>query len=580
MKKFINLIWKKEERTFWQRFAFALLVDFAAAFSIVAFIPYEMYLGNTDEFIFKLSEFYAPLVLFAIAFLAMFLIHILLKGKIYTIYTSLVFGGTIASYIQSMYMNGLMKSLDGTGINYKTSTVIINLVIWLLLFIAPAIIGVLWEKKWKAICAVGTAIVIGAQSIALISLFATAKAPNIETKLTTKGIYDVSDDDNVIIFALDRFDQKYVDLMLEKYPDALNEMKGFTYYPNTTAKYCYTHIAVPYMLTGVEIPEYNPTNEQYVSQMNESPFFNFLKENVGNIGVYTNEFCIQSNEARQTIDNCVNLEYSVNQQTFMVPCIKASLYRVLPFSFKTRFVYDAAAFNNAVTVGTSDNLKLYNPDSHETEAEMMEHITQNGLNVNKEYNGSSYKFIHLKGAHDYFQLSADAKFDGTNTSLEETVTGVFKVVGEYCKALDELGLFEDATIIVTADHGFATLLNESSGPERNANPLFMYKPAGVSREEAIKTDLSPAAHEDMFATVVKAFGGDYSEFGETIEEATKDPDRKRYYYWCYQDPEITDKESAIHIEYEITGDARDNNNWRDTGNWVYPHDNPKHKDNK
>lgn len=47
LSKIINLIYKDDSRTFKIRFLLALLVDFTFAFSVFAFIPYEVYLGNT-----------------------------------------------------------------------------------------------------------------------------------------------------------------------------------------------------------------------------------------------------------------------------------------------------------------------------------------------------------------------------------------------------------------------------------------------------------------------------------------------------------------------------------------------------
>lgn len=581
MNKLIKLwhgIYKNDNRTFLQRLGFAALVDFVFAFSVFLFIPYEMYLGNTKEFNFMLSEFMAPLIVAAIIFVVTLAVHMLLKGKLFNVYSSLVFGATVASYIQSMFLNGMMKSLNGTQDTVSATTQTVNFIIWIIILIIPAIISFIKVNFWSLVCRIGSLIIVGSQIVAIFSLLLTAPMPSIETRLSTKGLYDVSKKNNVIVLVLDMFDQTYVDKMLDKYPEALDGMNGFTYYPDATGKYTFTHIAVPYLLTGVDIPEYNPTAEQFVEQTDNSKFFDFVTENAGSTDIYTHDWCIRSNEARSKISNCVKLGYNVSQKTLGKASVKSSLYRVLPFALKQRFIYDSTNFNNAVEFLGNDNITGYVNDLHSNEAQMMEHITKNGLNVNEDYGDSCFKFIHIKATHEYWQLTADVKYDGNNTSMEETAAGTMKLVTEYCEQLDKKGLFDDATIIITADHGFAWVWDVATGLPRVVNPIFMYKPAGATREEPMKTDMTPVSQDDIFATVVKALGGDGSEFGKTIEEASKDTARKRYFYGAFQDPEVTDKESCIHVEYEINGDARNKENWKETGNRVYPNHNPRHKD--
>lgn len=558
------------------KIGFAAFIDFAFAFSVFVFIPYEVYLGNVVEFNFRLNEFWMPVVIGIVLFTCIFIIHIFLKGFLYDLYTSLVFGGTLACYVQSMFLNGMMKRLDGTEIAWDKSNTIINLCIWIGIVLVPCLICKFKRELWKMLCEVGTLVIVGAQAIALVSLLVTAQVPTIETKISDKGIYEVSKSNNVIIFCLDKFDQKFIDRMLELYPDALDEMKGFTYYPNATGKYCYTHIAIPYLLSGNIIPEYNPTDEQYCKQLETSNYFDCIAKNAGNVGIYTNEYCVRSSVARSKIDNCISLEYSLEQKTIAKACIKSSLYRVMPFAFKGRFEYSSENFNKAVNV--YGDVQGYNPDTHETDAKMLDVLENTGLTINEKYGKSAFRFIHLKGTHDIYELNDNGDYTGEVTSVEQCAAGDFKVVSKYCEELERLGLFEEATIIVVADHGLGYVLKEDSDEYRNVNPIFFYKPAGVTRTEALKTSLAPVAHDDIFATVMNSFGEDGSQYGYTIDEIHEDMERVRYFYWCYQDPEITDRESCIHIEYEIKGDSRDNANWKETGKYIYPNNNPRHKD--
>ena len=554
----------------------ACWVDFIFAFSIFLFIPYEIYMGNASEFNFDLREFIAPILVAGIVFVLLFIIHLLLKGKVFEIFTSIVFSLTISCYIQSMILNGMLQKLDGTQNVFDRKEKIINLLIWIIIFLIN-IVGVYYKKKiWGDIYKWGGIIIFGAQIVALMTLLLTYQAPKRELRITTRGLYEISKDNNVIIFCLDKFDQKYVESTLEKFPYALNGLEGFTYYPNATGKYCYTHISVPYLLTGNWIPEYDPTYEQHCKRFDESEYFNCITDNVGNIGIYTSEYCLWGENARAKVDNCMILEYVVKQSQMSKACIYSALYRASPFAMKHFFEYSAEDFNKAIVVVGED--KEFNNVGHKIDAEIIEHLKSEGLTVNKEYGDSAFRFIHLNGTHLPYELNEHGEYSDVETSVEQCAVGEFKLIEAYCDELERLGLFEKATIIITADHGLGYVLQVDSPEERNANPILFYKPAGIGREEEIKTSLAPTGHDDIFKTVLDAYGMASSEYEYSIDEITEEMDRIRYFYWCWQDPEITDYESCIHIEYAIQGDARDNNSWMETGKYIYPNNNPKHED--
>lgn len=546
-----------------------LLIYFAFAFSVFTFIPYEIYYGNIEEFHFAPSTFYMPCVLAILCVIFLGMVSLLCNDMVNKIISSVVAGISLAGYVQSMFLNGTMKQLDGIQASWNLRTYGSNLILWIILAFIPIIIVFMARKHWKIIFKLFAVMLIGVQGVALLSLILTTKVPDYnKNMITTKGLYEVSQGDNVIIFCLDKFDQKFAQQMLDEYPDSMEELKGFTYYPNATGKYCYTHIAVPYLLTGESIPEYDPTNEQFCDQIENSEYFNSLVENVGSIGIYTNEFCIRSAMAREKIDNCMPLKYRLQNESIMKACIKASMYRILPFTFKNYFVYEADTFNSAIL---SEEPGAYDPDTNETDAKMMEELRENGLKINDSYGQSAYRFIHLRGTHGALLLDKDCNYIWwEETDVAQCGAGEMKMIGEYCKQLDQLGLFDNATIIITADHGETRVLTEEDNGDVNVNPIFVYKPKGVPRKEDIKVSLAPVAHEDIFATVLDGYELNRLKYENSIDDIHEGMDRTRYFWWCYQNPEVVDHESCIHVEYAINGDAREPSSWEKTGKMVYP----------
>lgn len=500
-----------------------------------------------------------------------------LKGKLRTAATALVFGVTLAGYVQSMFFNGSMHNLDGTVTKWSSSELTRNIVIWAAVALLPVIVCFVLKKYKKAICSVGSLLLAGVQSVAFVSMLFTP-LPDVSTFMSYKGMYQTGEN-NVIIFILDKFDQTYVDKMLTMFPNSLDGLRGFTYYPNTTGSYCYTHIAVPYLLTGVKIPEYDPTDSQYLEQINDSDYFKLIADHTESMCIYTDEPNLRGKQARKKVDNCVDAQYEIDKEKLLEASKKASLYRTLPFKYKEEYIYDSADFNVAVVSVTTDD--FYSLEDYIYEAEMDEKIMRDGLSKDGR-NNNCFRFIHVRGAHNRYYLDENAKYheDPIPTEqggLEKTAAGSMKYVSDYLKALNDLGVYENSTIIVTADHGDADVIESDTNTTRNVNPIMFFKPSGVGYDQPLKTSEAPVSHDDIFPTVVRALGGNYAKYGRCIDEIGENEERTRYFYWVFKDLDYPNMRTYYHKEYAITGDARNNENWHDTGNIVYSNNNPKHQ---
>lgn len=561
----------------------SLLAAFAFSFTYVVFAPYETFLGNASEFRFDFSWLWGIVALKGLlifSFVALMLMF--LKGRLKIVATALVFGVTIAGYVQAMLFNGMMHNLDGTETGWSGSSATVNLIIWIAIAVLPAVICLIVKKHWRKICSAGSALIAGMQVVAMVSLILTSAQPNVGSLMSYAGIYEVSAKNNVIIFVLDKFDQTYVDKMLTAFPNSLDGLKGFTYYPNATGSYCFTHVAIPYLLTGDRIPEYDPTDEQVISQIDNSEYFKYITEHTGSLCIYTDEFNIRSNDARSKIDNCVRANYIVDEAGILEASRKASLYRLLPFKYKQNYVYDSSNFNSALTSMATDD--YYSLDDYDSEAAMDKAILKDGLSENKQYGDNSFRFIHVKGAHDRYKLNENAEYLETPISaedggLEKTAAGSMKLVSDYLKALNDLGLYKDATVIITADHGNAHVIESDDDTARNVNPIMFFKPAGAGYDQPLKTSNAPVSHDDIFPTVIRALGGDYTKFGRCLDEIGENENRTRYFYWVFRDLDEPNILTYYHKEYAVTGDARDNANWHETGRIAYANSNPKHAQN-
>ena len=189
------------------------------------------------------------------------------------------------------------------------------------------------------------------------------------------------------------------------------------------------------------------------------------------------------------------------------------------------------------------------------------------ISVNDSWK-AAFRFYHLWGLHFGFDWNADMDYASYNDEAPvdtEALRGDFVLLEEYLSQMDALGILDDATIIVTADHGHPDE-NQTLQVRDARMPLILVKRAGADRSQPMQVNGAPVSHEDFEASVMDAFGLDASAYGTPFWGWPEDSDRVRYYYYTAH---RTDLEGEIGLrEYEIAGDARDFANWKLTGNDV------------
>ena len=139
-------------------------------------------------------------------------------------------------------------------------------------------------------------------------------------------------------------------------------------------------------------------------------------------------------------------------------------------------------------------------------------LQMNGLHVD---NTSNYFIVqHLQGLHS-FKTDEYGHYKKYATA-EETAKGCMVVVEEYINQLKKLGVYDDATIIITADHG---RMND-------AQVIFFMKEAGEMHDISPVTNASVSFRE-FLPTIAEAAGLNAAEYGQSIDEFTEDEQRER-----------------------------------------------------
>lgn len=536
--------------------------------SLLFFAPLEIYLGNIAEFNFSFFQTWFMLLaasLIIIIFLV--LIESILPKILFKLANLTAFALGLCCYIQAMFLNGKMSSLTGETYSFEQNLIVRNLALWIAIFAIIYIAYFILSKFKKktivlnSIQYVSLALVL-MQIVAFISLVATTDTSNFIKMdyLTTEGKYELSDKNNVVVFIVDTCDGVHFQSALNKYPDMLDNFPGFTYFPNATSTHSRTYPSIPYLLTGQMCYFDVPSNQYINSAYEHSSFLPDIYDSGCDIRLFTDDQYV-GDSVKPYIKNSAQFKQhslsSISISGLLKNMLKISLYRELPYAFKPYMFYEIGAVNSAV-MNVAD--KNYAVD----DANFYANLTSQQLTVGNY--DSAFRFYHFWGAHPGYSIDNRAQTVGyENTNAEDAIRGDLYIIEEYIRQMQELGIYKNSTIIITADHG-SSGGGDTLEIKSTACPLMMVKPAGKDKDAVCSVSNAPVCHEDLFQTVNDTYGISSEKYGSNIFAIEENASRERYYYYTSLYSDI-DGEIALR-EYSVNGDARNFNNWVLTGrNW-------------
>ena len=236
---------------------------------------------------------------------------------------------------------------------------------------------------------------------------------------------------------------------------------------------------------------------------------------------------------------------------------KCALYRDMPWALKPIFWFYTDEVNNAV-LAFDEDAGLDTMPYTISDGRWYKQLKEYGLSIDGQADAPAFRFIHLLGSHRPYIIDENGIDIGYGKSTrDKQARGSMRMVGDYLDQLKKLGVYDQTTIIITADHG--NYYHISTPLKEPATPIMLVKPANAP-DKPLETSSVAVAAGDTMPTVLTALGADVGEYGMPIWELT-DPDRSRIYLMTTSDGSH-DQEI---LEYEISGDALDMANWKLTG---------------
>lgn len=560
---------KQPRRLGWgRRFGLALAASAFLVGTVFVVAPLEVVAGSASSLVFSLADV-APIILAAgcAGAVALALVASLVRGRAFDVVLTLIVAVGLCCYLQALFLNHSLPIADGSPLYlgwYKTITVI-STVVWVAVIVGLLLLCRWKTGLWRSLAVVISLCLILVQGVGVASLFASEeKRVPAEYVLTKEGLYEVGSESNVIVFVLDTFDTKLMNRLIEADPTLLDDFTGFTYFENSTGSMIPTRYGVPFLLSGRMVDPDESIDELYKNWYVDTTFLDEISDEGYDVGVYTDS--VGSQAALATIDGAVGNIHGSNELasvSFDIPGLlgimdKVALYRDAPWLLKPLFWFYTDEVNNKAVDKSDGDASPYVMNDWAYYDELL----TDGLKVS-EQEGKAFRFIHLNGAHFPFTLDETGHLAAGETNQDVQSIGSLRMVEEYLNQLKALGVYDEATIIITADHGDWYLTpDDIYGP---STPILLVKPAEDAAEASspLKVSKVPTGHVDYPATVIGAVGGESGKYGPTVFEVEDGP-RDRYYWITTSDGR---RDLAVK-EYVINGDVLDFDDWQLTGNEI------------
>ncbi|MEG0366273.1 MAG: sulfatase-like hydrolase/transferase [Coprobacillus sp.] len=554
-----EFIWR-DKRSYKKRLLIASVTLFSLCYTFVFFGPIELTAFGQDSLTFNVSDILLIMACTSILiFIVSSLLIALLRGRIFNYIVTGLFSLTICGYIQGNFLNGSLGALTGDEIAWHTQRgdMLINLLIWFIIFIIPYIVLYFNNKNWKNMIFFVSFTIVIMQTVALVTIFINSPSDKKEVKndyyLTTNNMFEYSKEDNTLVFLLDRLDYDYIQQVMDEDPEFFNQLDGFTNYTNAISEHGRTRPAANYMMTNCDDLLFKVPSHKYFEDSWNYKDKNILKD-MNNAKYKTNIYTQISDMlgSGKSVENYVS-NISVNNKHLDImgvtsELVSLSIYRYSPTSIKPFFWTYTDYVNNNAYIKDKDNERY----------EIDETKYLNGINeITATDSDKNFKFYHFNGSHPPYVLDENGNKSSNPTNVVQQTKGSFNILFKAFKKMKDLGIYKDASIIIVADHGDA--VSDKEPLKKPTRIGLFYKQGGVEGAN-MKSSVAPVSLKNIPATILKSSGVNYEKYGIPLDEVKEDSDIIRKFYKTV----MKDGHEKELYTYEVSGNASDFDNWKKT----------------
>ena len=498
--------------------------------------PLEIFIGNTNEFNYNINIVVVPFIFFSVIIylFGVIILSLLPKkwNRIFGYYISII---SILAYIQNLFFNKYIFINDGSQIDWgriSSYSVIINS-IWIIAIIISIMVFLCFcvSKKRNIDTLFNVAkyvslFILVIQLISIISMIITGVVNRKDVChkiLSGQEQYVYGNQNNIIVLVLDKYTNEEFDKLISTHPELTDNLSDFTYYTNADSTYAYTFPSLTHILTGND-PDISKSKSDWLySAWNSDRCIHFYQE-LHNKGykcrLYSSEEAYivlgNLNSLTDKYDNIVNSKPRIDYKMLLSLYTKMSIYKYSPYCIKPTFeISSSDAFKDIVVYDNQDgSVDYYNYEVNQS-------LNDKDISLS-ESDDKMFTFMHISGLHERNNDLDGNYVEEYSVSLEETKIGLAKIINKYIDELKEVGIYDNSTIIIMADHG----KNPTAGID--PQPIFLIKQPNENHSNMI-INTSPISYDDFQATILTCANIDYdeNEYGTSIFDWKETDSRER-----------------------------------------------------
>lgn len=492
-----------------------IFISLAISFLLFLYAPVDLYCANVSEFWFDFSTLLiTALGMFAACFavlMVLYLIALLIHPYVYRI--ALAGGLTlfICTYIQGNFMIDKLPPLDGTSIWWEKYDILRKdtLILWGIVLAVVVLAAIFLRKERFENVAM---FISGCMTLMLLvtacstALTNGALIPKVHLYISEENEFNMSSDENFVIFVLDTADSREFTSLLEDHPEYRDIFADFTYYENMMGNYSCTMNAVAYILSGEWFENQEPLADYLNDVYLNSPLWEELWSRGYQIDLYEDD--IRAQDA-SIVDNFDNVYFTKVTPVSYLELAKQELklvgFRYAPYDLKRYCVIKEVYFNE---------LRESHPEGSDSKAFTADNTAfKEGLaaqGVVMDETGNRFKFIHLNGAHAPFIYDKDANVIGVEQgSYRQSMEASITLAANYIQALKDSGAYDNTALIVMADHGYNGMGEKEEDFLRQA-ALLLIKGRN-EQHDTMQISEAPISYEDLQEAYVRLLDGAQSD---------------------------------------------------------------------
>lgn len=534
-----------DQRTYLQRLKVIIIPAVTFTFMYFIYGVYETYFANMNEWRFIFMDILPPsLMISAILILLSCGAAYFIKGKNLDFIAMILTALCVISYIQNACLN-VSTFINGAQENASAALTVINLLLWLgIIVLIPYIIYCCYNKSMKnilRICSAATGLLLIMQGSALSYMMINGlseKQSHEKTGYTLSGAeqYEVSSNENVIVFIMDTYYSGFFDEWLENHPEYYDTLSDFIYFDDVNSEVLHTALSMPSLLTAHE--------QDYTISLVESDkncwnsdeanfFYGSMHDNGYTVRLYTDndKYSGDAENMLGKIDNVYEYKATFTSQKLLtyLSLTKLSAYKYLPLSLKNIFYISDSYLINQYTTSSSDayNLDLSNweQSSQTAKSRGIDFYNFDYYNSLKKGLSTTDKklciFQHIHGMHiPYISIHNNFVEPRADIDMNVAQEGCMEIFTNYISQLKEIGVYDNSTIILTADHGMPSSIDIGS-------PIMLVKPQSRTSDRLVINSAPGNLQTDLLPTILDSIGLEHKPLEYSLMEIDENMQRER-----------------------------------------------------